>query len=116
MMTTHTNLIPTVAAVLKERETMNAAAAQEAAQGVPFFDRQAAITDPVITPFVRALVAEGYAIKKTRPGPHGCDVLGTCPACRSRYLFTAIKDGAELQACPHCHDAAMKKLQAEAVA
>jgi hypothetical protein len=114
MMTTHTNLIPTVAAVLNEREAMNAAATAEAAQGVPFFDR--ALTDPVITPFVRALKAEGYAIKKTRNDKHGCDVLGTCPACRSRYLFTAIKDGAELQACPHCHDAAMKNLQAEAVA
>lgn len=68
--------------------------------------RQAgAITDPVITPFVRALVREGYRIKADRSG---CDLLGTCPGCQSRYLFTALKDGKESVHCPHCHDAHMR--------
>jgi hypothetical protein len=102
------SLIPSIAAVQAARVSLEAECNADEEAGIPFFDRRRAISDPIITPFARALKAEGYAIKRTREDKHGCNVLGTCPACQSRYLFTAIKDGHETKACPHCHDAAMK--------
>jgi hypothetical protein len=99
-------LIPSAASLQRERLALAEIADREKADGVPFFDRRAAITDPVITPFVRALKAEGFRIKTVRGG---CDMLGTCPACQSKYLYTVIKDGAEFSACPHCRDAADRK-------
>ncbi|MGF6996781.1 hypothetical protein [Paraburkholderia sp. GAS32] len=110
------NLIPSIAAVQAARVALEAECKADEDAGIPFFDRRRAISDPVITPFARALKAEGYAIKRTREDKDGCDLLDTCPVCRSRYLFTAIKDGQETKACPHCHDAAMKAAAAQAAA
>lgn len=61
----------------------------------------AAITDPIITPFVKAKVAAGYQIKK-RNAAGNCDHLEECPSCRNRYRYTFIKDGVETKCCPHC--------------
>ncbi|PRD92273.1 hypothetical protein [Burkholderia contaminans] len=98
------NLIPSTESIRLERVALEATYQREASEGVPHFERLAAVTDPVITPFVRALKAEGFSIKALRSG---CDVLGTCPTCRGRYLYTAIKDGVEY--CPHCREAADRK-------
>lgn len=87
------NLIPATQTLDRERIALAAAISR---------GEQRRITDPVITPFVRALVSDGFLIKKT---PGGCDALGECPDCRGRYLYTAIKDGIELRLCAHCRDA-----------
>lgn len=88
-------MIPSIESVQRER----AALAADSQRG--------AITDPVITPFVRALKFEGFQIKSERSG---CDTLGTCPKCQGRYLYTALKGGIKHSLCPHCHDAQMRKL------
>ncbi|MGF6604614.1 hypothetical protein P3T23_009370 [Paraburkholderia sp. GAS448] len=98
--------VPAAESLQRERSTLAAVVQAEEAAGLPHFERRAAITDPVITPFVRALVSDGFEIKKDRGD---CDALGTCPVCRGRYLYTAIKDGIELQLCPHCRDTQDRK-------
>lgn len=90
-------MIPTIESVQRERASLAADS------------RRGAVTDPVITPFVRALKSEGFQIKAERGG---CDSLGTCAKCQGRYLFTVLRDGSERTACPHCHDAQMRKLAA----
>ncbi|WP_432262925.1 hypothetical protein [Cupriavidus sp. TMH.W2] len=67
---------------------------------------RAPVTDPVITPFVRALRAGGFTIQTSASG---CDALGTCPACQNRYLYTALRAGLAHAVCPHCRDAADRK-------
>lgn len=87
-------LVPTLESTQRERAVLAADS------------HRGAITDPVITPFVRALKSEGFEIKAHRSG---CDLLGTCPKCQGRYLYSALKDGVEHSLCPHCHDAALRK-------
>lgn len=84
------------------RETVRLAEqyAQDEADKVPHFDSRRAITDPVITPFVRAMRAEGYEVKKTRTG--GCDHLERCPFCNGSYRYVFLKEGRELKLCAHC--------------
>ncbi|EDT05856.1 hypothetical protein BamIOP4010DRAFT_0593 [Burkholderia ambifaria IOP40-10] len=100
------NLIPSTESIQRERVALEATYQREASGGVPHFERRVAITDPVITPFVRALKAEGFLLKADRSG---CDMLGTCPKCQGRYLYTAIKDGIEHSLCPHCRNAEDRK-------
>lgn len=93
------SLVPSAESIQRACDALAEVFRAEDAAKVQYFDRVFAITDPVITPFARALRAEGFEIKKERGG---CNVLDACPVCRSRYLFTAIKDGVEHQFCPHC--------------
>lgn len=98
-------LIPSHEALQREKDKLLQECMKEDKDGVPFFDRRAAVTDPIITPFVRAVRSEGFAIKSNRTGG---DVLGTCPDCQSRYLYTFIKEEEEITLCPHCRDKADK--------
>lgn len=58
------------------------------------------VSDPIITPFVKQWVAQGYAIKRSENSR--CDLLKECPNCREKYRYTFIKDDAETKCCPHC--------------
>lgn len=64
------------------------------------------LADRVITPFVKAVIGEGF-IDKRHPG--GCSILSKCNICRNGYVFTFIKDGKEINLCPHCRDIADKR-------
>lgn len=55
--------------------------------------------DPTITPFVQGMVMAGWAADKDRSG---CDVLGRCPACRERYVYTFRLHRTTVKACPFC--------------
>ena len=93
--------MPSAAGLQRERERLASTIRREKDVGVPRFDGHASVTDPVITPFVRALIAEGYRIKGAltqRVPPEAC------PECEGRYLLTFLKDEAEYRLCPHCRD------------
>ena len=94
------NTIPSQQGLQREEQRLAEQHKEDSANGVPHFDSRRAVTDPVITPFVRAMVAEGYEIKKT---PHGgCDLLERCPSCNGSYRFTFIKSAQEIKLCAHC--------------
>lgn len=91
--------IPSQMSLQHEAARLEEAIRMERAEGVPHYDSLAAITDPILTPFVRSLRSDGYVIKSTRGG---CIVTGTCPTCRSRELYTIKKEGIQLEICPYC--------------
>lgn len=61
-----------------------------------------AVSDHIITPFVKALIREGYAVKRHKGGS---SILSQCSICRQGYVHTMIKDGVESEHCPHCRNA-----------
>lgn len=57
------------------------------------------LSDPIITPFVKRHLAEGYTVKSRA----GCADLSRCAKDdRHHYVFTFVKNGVEVQKCPHC--------------
>lgn len=91
--------IPSQMSLQREAARLKEAIRVERATGVPYYDSLAAITDPILTPFVRSLRSDGYVIKSTKGG---CIVTGTCPTCRSRELYTISKTGIQVEICPYC--------------
>jgi hypothetical protein len=55
--------------------------------------------DPVITPFVKGMMAAGWAPDKNAGG---CDLMERCPECQERYVYTFRLDQVEVKACPFC--------------
>ena len=97
-------LIPTPSTLRREKSRLEAAILAEQAMGVSHYDSLAAVTDHILTPFAWALRSEGYQIKTTRGG---CLLIGTCPSCRSRELYTVEKPGVQIEICPYCHHQAI---------
>lgn len=57
------------------------------------------LADPTITPFVRGMMAAGWAIDKLSSG---CDLLDRCQDCQERWVYTFRLDLATVRACPLC--------------
>jgi uncharacterized protein (DUF983 family) len=64
----------------------------------------AAVTDPVITPFVQGMQAAGWMVET--PENRRCAILGRCPKCQGSYVFSFLLDDKRLQACAHCDHSA----------
>ena len=56
-------------------------------------------SDPIITPFVKKHLKEGYEIKRTKVGS---SFHQNCPKCQSAYLYTFIKGLFLTKKCPFC--------------
>lgn len=55
--------------------------------------------DPIITPFVRWHIDNGFEIKRTKLG---YDLLKSCNECFKKYKYTFIKDNIQYEKCPLC--------------
>lgn len=55
--------------------------------------------DPIITPFVKGMMAAGWAPDRNSGGG---DQLDRCPACQERWVYTFRLDWTEVKACPFC--------------
>ena len=55
--------------------------------------------DPIITPFVRRHIDNGFEVKITKIGS---DFLKFCEDCQKRYKYTFIKDNIQYEKCPFC--------------
>lgn len=55
--------------------------------------------DFIITPFLNAVEAEGWKVKRNE---NGCAELNECQKCSRKYVHTFIKNCEEIKLCPHC--------------
>ncbi|WP_166267897.1 hypothetical protein [Marinobacter caseinilyticus] len=89
-------------AVRKARNRLNATISAEKMAGVPHAKSTQAITDPVITPFLMAMEAEGYEPQKNSAG---APLIERCDACNKsrRFTFTGAPTG-EFKLCADCRN------------
>lgn len=92
-------MIPSMDSLNRERAILASTIEAERVAGVEWPDSTATVADPVMTPFVRAVKAEGYTPKMNKGG---CAALEQCPTCRSSSVWTFSKDGQDLKLCAWC--------------
>jgi len=95
-------MIPKPETLALERAKLAETYRSEREAGIAWPDSVETVTDPILTPFVRAVISEGYRVKCSRGG---CADIEVCPACRrpNRYTFVKDPDGAEIKRCAVCH-------------
>lgn len=81
-----------------EAQALAAVIANEQAAGVEHFNSTAAVSDPFITPFFRAVKREGYS--QVLKG--SCMELKPCERCRKHSAGVYTRDGNTVLLCPLC--------------
>ena len=84
----------------RERHKLSAKIAAEKMQGIRHEDSTAAVTDPVITPFLNAMKSVGCNPVANRSGTL---LINRCMNCHTTSVYTLDGPKGKFQMCAKCH-------------